>query len=371
MKKKVLVSILSLSMVGALLAGCGSKEETATEEVAVTVEEIPEEPEVVEVEEEETDLDEIPEGTYRSELTNLPIDEALKDQRPIAVMVDNEKFALPHYGIAEADVVYEMMNSTLNGRITRLMCIMKDWGSIEQMGSIRSVRPTNILLAAEWNAVLCHDGGPFYIDPWLAKDYSANFSGGFARVNNGKSTEYTEYIMPGDLDKKFDNSSYTKEYNEFYQGAHFQFANPSEEISLDEAYGAAAIDATNVELPFDHNGSYLVYNEKTQTYDYGEYGELHKDAEDDEQLTFKNVLLQSCTFSQLDDNGYMIFNCIDSGKEGYYLTNGKAIKVTWTKSGEPDITKFYNENGEEIKINTGKTYIGLVPNDDWDDLVIE
>ena len=82
------------------------------------------------------------EGMYRSEITNEWIDESLKDQRPVAVMVDNEKTALPHYGLTEADVVYEIMNSTANGRITRLMAIVKDWGKITQFGSIRSTRPT-------------------------------------------------------------------------------------------------------------------------------------------------------------------------------------------------------------------------------------
>ena len=33
------------------------------------------------------------------------------------------------------------------------MAIVKDWGKIEQFGSIRSTRSTNIMLAAEWNAV--------------------------------------------------------------------------------------------------------------------------------------------------------------------------------------------------------------------------
>ena len=66
-------------------------------------------------------------------------------------------------GVADADVVYEIMNSTLNDRITRFMVVVKDWDKIEQLGSIRSARPTNFMLAAEWNAVLCHDGGPFFI----------------------------------------------------------------------------------------------------------------------------------------------------------------------------------------------------------------
>ena len=118
------------------------------------------------------------EGTYISELTGEPISSELKDQRPIAAMVDNESTAYPHYGVAEGDVVYELMNSTANGHITRLMVLQKDWGKVQQLGSIRSVRPTNIMLAAEWNAVLCHDGGPFYVDEYFAKDYGKDhFSG--------------------------------------------------------------------------------------------------------------------------------------------------------------------------------------------------
>ena len=376
MKKKLLVLVLSLSMVAAMMTGCGKEEAAseAEETVSVAVEPIPEEPVEEEPEEEEPVeeeiVDEVPEGMYRSELTNEPIDEALKNQRPIAVMVDNESLALPHFGLSEADVVYELMNSTLNGRITRLMCLVKDWGAIEQMGSIRSVRPTNILLAAEWNAVLCHDGGPFYIDPYLAADYAAHFSGLFSRVKNGKSTEYTEYILPGDLDKAFANSDYSKEYNKYYPGPHYQFANPATPIELDSAY-SDKFDAKVVKLPFPHNKSTLTYNESTGTYDYSEYGKDHLDGEDNEILTFKNVLLQYCTFHQYDENGYMIFNCIDSGKEGYYITNGKAIKVTWTKAGEMEPTRYYDMDGNEITINTGKTYVGFVPDDNWDEVSIQ
>ena len=218
MKKKL--SILMIAMLlSVCLIGCGEEEveETVMEEpVEEVVEEPAEEPAEEEPVEEEPAEDVIPEGMYRSEITNELISEDIKDQRPIAVMVDNEKTALPHFGLTQADVVYELMNSTANNRITRLMAIVKDWGAIEQFGSIRSLRPTNILLAAEWNAVICHDGGPFYIDPYLANDYAANFSGGFGRVDNGKPREFTEYILPGDLDKKFDNSSYSREYDEYY-----------------------------------------------------------------------------------------------------------------------------------------------------------
>ena len=193
MKKAGILALASVMMLSVILtAGCSKKEKEEEAATSSVVEKIPveeaapiEEPEEAEEETEEAnsgEAKEVPEGMYLSELTGEPIDEALKDQRPVAVMVDNESIALPHYGTAEADVVYEMMNSTANDRITRLMVLVKDWGAIEQLGSIRSTRPTNVILAAEWNAVLCHDGGPFYINDYLSKaNMKEHFSGTFSR----------------------------------------------------------------------------------------------------------------------------------------------------------------------------------------------
>ena len=187
MKKKTLLLFLSAVLACTALTGCGGKEEEAApavtdvSETAGSEEESEEEPEE---EPEEEIPEETREGMYRSELTNEWIDEALQNQRPVAIMVDNEKTALLHYGLTQADIVYEMMNSTANGEITRFMALVKDWNSITQFGSIRSVRPTNFMIAPEYNAVVVHDGGPFYIDPYLKNPWVDHLSVGFARVNN-------------------------------------------------------------------------------------------------------------------------------------------------------------------------------------------
>ena len=370
MKKKGIALLLALTMAAAAMTGCGDKKDPEpvkeldfADIAGDTTNDADNAPESPDVEESFTEQveEETREGMYRSEITNERIDESLKNQRPIAVMVDNEKTALPHYGLTEADVVYELMNSTANGRITRFMAVVKDWGKIEQFGSIRSTRDTNIMLAAEWNAVLCHDGGPFYIDKWIAKDYSANFSGGFSRVNNGKSREFTEYICAGDLDKKFANSKYSTEYNEFYPGQHYVFSNSAVDLTT----MGETMDCTEIELPFPHNSSRLQYNESTGTYDYYEYGSAHTDPQHgNAQLTFKNLLIQDTTFSQHDQNGYLIYNAIDSGRDAYYITEGKAVEVTWIKAGENEPTIYLNkQTGEQIEMNTGKTYVALVPSD--------
>ena len=54
-----------------------------------------------------------------------------------------------------------------------------------------------------------------------------------------------------------------------------------------------------------------------------------------------------------------------------YSDETKAEEITWSKGGLTDNTKYYDASGNEIKINIGKTYIALVPDDAWGDLVVE
>ncbi len=368
------------------LSGCGKKEEESTgDEIEVTVKEpvtafageasTNGEPGSKAGQEAgpavyEDDEEPVP-GCYRSELTNEWIDEAIQNQRPIAVMVDNELTALPHYGTSQADIVYEMMNSTMNGRITRFMCVYKDWANVDRIGSVRSTRTTNLQIAPEYNAVVCHDGGPFYIDMFLKNPFVDNFSGGFARIDNGKSREFTEYITKGEVQKRFDGNNMSTQYNQYYQGGqHFQFASRANPIDLSSVSGA--IDCTSIVLPYEHNHSKLEYVPETGKYRYSEYGKEYKDAGNGSYLEFENVIIQECKHEQLDDHGYMnFFVKQSSGMSGYYCTRGKAIPLTWSKQDDIYPTKFYGPDGEEIRINTGKTYITLCPADNWSNLKIQ
>lgn len=335
-----------------------------------------------EPEEEEEVYEETKAGFVRSELTNEWIDEKLENQRPIAVMVDNELTALDHYGVNQADVVYELMNSTANGRITRLMCLVKDYEKIEQFGSIRSTRTTNVMLSGEWNAILVHDGGPFYIDNYIGMPYCNNLSGGFARYSNGKPSEFTEYVTYesytnpttgksfAGLGERIEKAGYSVEYNKYYEGKHWKFASKGDNKIEDNKEGKKVVD---VELPFPHNKSQLKYNDEKKVYEYYEYGKAHIDALDDEITSFTNVILECISFTQLDQNGYLTYNVTDStSHEGYYLSKGVAVPITWSKATPEGITHYYYKStGQEIELNTGKTYIAFVPADSWNQLELK
>lgn len=370
MKKRMVLFLAALTMAAALTA-CGKDHADDVEPVILDVEEEGDNAETGH-DVEDAKKDDIPEGFYRSELTNEPIAEELKNQRPIAVMVDNEKIALPHYGLTQADVVYELMNSTLNGEITRFMCLVKDWDAIKQFGSIRSLRPTNILLANEWNAIICHDGGPFHNDAYLKLPATDNISGYFGRVKNGKPREYTEYILKGEIEKYAKKLDIETEYTKHYEGEHYQFATEKNPVLLEEVYGEFAKPATLIDLPFGHNQSELKYDEEDGLYYYYEYGNPHLDPQNgNKQLAFKNILIQKCSYTKLDKNGYLIFNCIGENQEGLYITNGKKIKVKWSKKDDTTPTRYYDGMGDEIQLNTGKTYVAFVADSRWEELVIE
>ena len=258
--------------------------------------------------------------TYSSELTGEPISVSIQNQRPIAVMIDNDKRAYPHYGLADADIVYELINSTKNSRVTRLMAVYKDWNNVSMIGNTRSTRPTNIMTAAEYNAVLVHDGGPYHNNAYFKSTGIDHLSGGFARVKNGKPVEFTEYIKSGQVKSRLKaadiSASYTKDV-----GSHFNFSPYGTEVDLKDTYGSGVVSCTSVSLPYAHNKSALKYNSKTKTYDYYEFGKVCVDALNKKTPSFKNVIIQEVDLVQLDKNGYMLFNCQGQGI-GYYSPGG-------------------------------------------------
>ncbi len=289
-----------------------------------------------------------------NELTGLPT-AAPELQRPIAVMIDNDKIASPHYGLSEADIVYEMINSTRNNRVTRLMAIYKDYNTIPRIGNIRSARPTNIILANEYDAILIHDGGPVYINPFLALYGSPHLSGGFSRIPNGKPSWYTEYCLAGEASRRIAAAGYTP----FYQNV--TCAQNRFNFGINDL--PAGVPAGTCSLPFPHNNTILKYNAVTATYDWYEIGAPVKDADDFAQVTFKNVIIQCAPIQEYDGNGYMIYGVIGTGV-GYYLTNGKAVAITWAKDAVGH-TVYFNTDGTVLTVNPGKTYIGLIPEDSW------
>lgn len=312
------------------------------------------------------------EGMVRSRLTNEWVDEDVANTRPIAVMIPNESSAIPHYGLSEASVLYE---ANVEGRMTRLMAIYEDWTDLEKIGNIRSLRTYYGYWSFEWDALLVHYGGPLYIDDLIAQDTTQNINGlvpagasAFYRSTDRKDP-HNVYSTGGKLLDAATRNGYELTYRGLTDEKHYNFTTKAEPNSL-EQYGEDAKTATYIDMSgcYPLTRCYFEYNEEDGLYYRSQHlsggtDGPHIDATTGEQLKFKNILVQNTYYEELSD-GYLVFQCHDTTRDGWYFTNGKGIHVTWEKESDYGATRYYDDNGNEIVMNTGKTMVCIVEDGD-------
>jgi len=374
MKKKILLAVF-ISSISFFSIGCGN-----TEEKNPVIEEVTLETPVVTIQDDNPDVvadisepaADIPpeEGMVRSRLTNKWVSADMATLRPLAVMIPNDKSALPQYNISNADIIYECL---VEGEITRLMAIYGDWTTLERVGNVRSCRDYFVYWAFEWDAIYCHAGGPFYIDEVIGRSDTQNINalvapqGVFYRSSD-RSAPQNLYLDGQDILAEATRLGYDlSPRNGYSDNVHFQFATETNPNNMEE-YGSTAVNATKIDLAaaYPITQTWFEYNAEDGLYYRFQKpsGGAHMDAATDRQLAFENVLIQFTYHEVRDDNGYLAFQCIDTSKDGWLFTNGKGIHVNWKKTSDYGATRYYDDNGKEVQFNTGKTMICIVQDGD-------
>lgn len=305
----------------------------------------------------------------RSVYTNEPVTAAQATLRPIAVMMPTDKVAQPSYGISSADVLYEIMEE---GNISRQMAIISNWQGLPQIGNLRSCRLYYIPAAKEWDPILVHFGGVFYMQGTIDAPDMNNLSGTyeygvggatpgsgyFYRTQNRKAP-HNAYISADGIQKACAQLGYQLTIREgYYNSKHFTFA---EGVNTLDQYGGQAATANVIDLSnvFSYTKSSLRYDPVSGLYLKSLHGKPQTDGLTGQQIAFANVIVQNTTWAPLDAKGYLNFQMIDNLQDGYYFTKGKAIHIRWAKTSDYTPTKYYDDNGNEIQLNTGKTYIAV------------
>ncbi|MDE7207097.1 MAG: DUF3048 domain-containing protein [Lachnospiraceae bacterium] len=308
-------------------------------------------------------------GLVRSVYTNEWISAQQAAIRPIAVMMPTDKIAQPSYGISNAKILYEIMEE---GEISRQMAIIDDWTGLSKIGNVRSCRAYYLPEATEWDPILVHFGGVVYMKDRITAPDINNISGAQQYGVGGGSPGSGAFFRT--TDKKAPHNAYTSASGivnacaelgyplnlreGVYNPKHFTFAAG---INTLEQYGAAAATANAIDLSqiYTYTKSAFVYNPADGLYYKSIHGKPQTDGLNGEQLKFANVIVQNTKWVKLDDKGYLAFQNIDNTEDGYYFTKGKCIHVTWQKMGDYMPTVYYDDFGNEIQLNEGKTYIAV------------
>lgn len=380
--KKISV-LLMLALSGTLLlggcAGTGDDNEVlspedivvkpssseASSETQTTISSETETPSTEEVEEQPI------EGMVKSFLTGEWIAEEDAATRPIAVMFPTDKGSQPQYNIGAAGILYEAMEE---GGMSRQMGVIEGWQDMEKIGNIRSGRDYYCYWAMEWDAFFVHWGGPFYLVDLVSRAEVENLSGStvgtadlgapatgnsaFWRSDPQNPTIHNGYTDGASLTSAIKKLDYSFEHrDDYYVEDHFHFAD--ELNTLENAPGVFDAEKIDLSKVFTTTRSSLQYNEEEGVYYKYLYGNAQVDKVSGEQLTFTNIIVQTTRWEYRPDNKYLYFYVVDDTMDGYYFTQGKGIHITWTKESDYAPTRYFDDNGNEIEINPGKTYIAI------------
>lgn len=277
------------------------------------------------------------------------------NDRPIAVMIDNHNQAWPQAGLNQAYLVYEII---VEGGETRLMALFKGV-NVDKIGPVRSSRHYFLDYVMENDAIYAHYGWSPQAQSDITK-YSINNINGiteskktFWRVKD-KSAPHnavtsTEALLKVAKAKGYKTTS-TKESVLNYV---------TDEVELKDGQGA-----TTITIP--HSSLQKVkyeYDEQNQVYKRYARNKAQTDWDTGNSVTTKNIIITFCDNYTLDDSenkgrqGLKNIGTFD----GYYITNGKAIKIKCIKEARNTQTKYEDLQGNEIKVNDGNTWINICP----------
>ncbi|MCI8518691.1 MAG: hypothetical protein HFJ51_00735 [Clostridia bacterium] len=121
--------------------------------------------------------------------------------------------------------------------------------------------------------------------------------------------------------------------------------------------------APKVTIPYAHSNVNFRYNEEKKSYERYVGNTVQKDWISGEVLTAKNIIITFANnYTTDEENGYGRQALQNTGTlDGYYITEGKAVKIKCKKTSRSAKTEYQDLTGKEIEVNDGNTYIQIVP----------
>ena len=257
-------------------------------------------------------------------------------------------------GLQDAYMVYELM---VEGGITRYLALFLDQ-TTERIGSIRSARHYYLDYALENDAIYVHHG----YSPQAREDWSKL---GVDRIEVNESTT-------GWRDK---SASKTYEFTLFTnieklgKGIRSKRTERNKDLLLN--YSVDNIDISQMEGAIPANKVDIKYSSNTTTnYEYDTDNNIYlrsvnnksqNDYVTGKQLTVKNIIVYKVKYSNIqgDNKGRQTIDNVGNGT-GYYISNGYAVPITWKKDSRSSATIYKYNNGKEIQVNDGNTFIQIM-----------
>lgn len=288
------------------------------------------------------------------------LDFAYEKTRPVAIMINNLKQALPQMGVLSADIIYEAI---AEGGITRLLAIYQNPYKVSMIGSVRSARHYFLDLAQNHNAVFLHYGG----SPQAYKELKIRKINSFDGITNS-TLFYRDSLRQTTMGKEHSAMTSGERIRQAIDSARFE-KNMAESFPKMLRFNETETPAGTLPTTFlkiSYSPTSIVsykYDEQSGNYLRFQYNNMpHVDGLTHEQLNFKNVLILYCKTTAIanDKEGRLDLDLISEGS-GYYFSFGTYCKIRWSKTSHSTPFALSLEDGSPLLVNPGKTMINIVP----------
>ena len=303
--------------------------------------------------------------------------------RPIGVNIDQHPEALPNWGVASADIIFEMPIQA-DGSTRAFALFMGNIPSYAgpvrsgrvPMGSLREIFGGAWVFYGWQNTVV--DSGRLVVDvdSWAMHMHSDARQGGrwvFPFIE-GTERNYANlfhrekdgiHVAPYNV--QVDMRAVENLFTEEPVKHPFKFSDAGLDRGIDVPAMTINYKTTKPQYIVDYK-----YNDMTGMYDRYRNGEPYYDALSGMPTAYSNVIVMRTDVSWFNNNNSRpVIQTVGQGVAEIFQ-NGKYIRGTWVRSHSAKEADdfdsqsarliFLDENGEEIELKVGKTFIQIVDN---------
>jgi len=365
---KIFMTALIITLLAfMILASFGCKKETPTEETKIDVEKTTTTVQASTTETTNKSISELKITGNINILTGFEISDNVLSTRPFAIMINNAPEARPQSGLNKADVVIEVVDE---GGITRLISVFSSKDA-DVIGPIRSAR--------QYYAELSRMFDPIYV-------FWGTYPEGYKLIENmdmdvltplGDQTGASKIManMSDGIDAWRD-SSRVAPHNAYSSMEKLKAAAEKNGYSLGEGQSPFSFKLDNseqkrgnvneikIDFSVESFSAGFTYDKSSNNYKKSTSGNYDVDRETNENLYFNNVIaLVTDIVNSGDSSGHMIVRTSGSGK-AFYFFDGNVLEGTWERTSILEPMEFKDTSGNEILLNRGSTYIGMVQGSD-------
>ena len=307
-------------------------------------------------------------------LSGKPLKLAAVDKRALLVKVDNVPLARPHYGITQADMVFEIL---VEGFATRLAVVFHSQDP-QTIGNIRSARLADRSLTPMVRGALVYSGTSAYEMPLIQGDaangryvdLSADYTSGYYRVT----------FRPGPYNM-FTSAAAMRQAIAAHgadtpqQIPSWGFLAATDHVAT-IAGMAGGVEATELTIPYREDISLVKYQYDAQTRTYARFqnnaGKSVRDVDavNNQPIAAANVVIIHTEIWEVPEivdaagSHAHDMRLVGTGSATIFR-DGLRQEATWSRASDSDAFTFKNSAGEKILFDQGQTWIHVVP-DDWE-----